>query len=172
MPRPKKTHYDYRANICFFCCRKGDRILTLSQVEYIKKSILPTYDIHKDFLPLGQCGSCRRLISQGKFANFTEKNDYNAIIKELSELPRGTDDKTDCICVICEYGRNRISDKLKPGRPQHEKSGETSRDNRSLEESRIDEIDHLMKNLTPRTKSGLGHALIKEQQQKIKMTVL
>ena len=43
--------------------------------------------------------------------------------------------------------------------------GDTSRDNRALHESRVEEIDRLMKDWTPITKSGLGHDLIKEKQQ-------
>ena len=91
-------------------------------------------------------------------------NDNDAIIKELSKLPRGIDKSIDCTCFICEYGRQRVSSKLKAGRPKSEFCNETSRDNRSLEESRVDEIDQMMKKLTPRTKSALGHALVKEQK--------
>ena len=170
--RPKKTHYDYRTSICFFCCRKGDRHLSSGQIEYIKENILPDFEIHKEFLPLGQCGSCRRTIClltgknpSGRSASLPSDNDYDAIIQELSSLPRGTQESTDCSCVICEYGRSKVSDKLKAGRKKTEISGDTSRDNRSLNETRVEEIDRLMKNLTPRTKSGLGHALIKEKQQ-------
>ena len=163
MPKKAKTHYEHRISICFLCCRKSDRILTSGQIDYIKTNILPNFDNHKEFVPLGTCGSCRRCVSEGKSTNFSP--DYDAIIKELSELPRGINDRRDCTCFICEYGRSTVSDKLKPGRPKAEFSAETSRDNRSLPESRVDEIDRLMKNLTPRTKSGLGHALIKEQQE-------
>ena len=54
---------------------------------------------------------------------------------------------------------------MRPGKKRCEISGDTSRDNRSLDESRVEEINRLMKNLTPKTKSGLGHALIKDKQQ-------
>ena len=93
--RPKKTHYDYRSSICFFCCRKGDRNLSPSHIDYIKKNILPNFDIQKDFLPLGTCGSCRRNVSlltsqnpDKRRANLPTDNDYDGIINELSSLPR------------------------------------------------------------------------------------
>ena len=140
---------------------KGDRIITPPQIEYAKQNILPNFDIHKDFLPLGTCGSCRRMVSE---KNLSTTNDYDAIIKELSELPRSIDKSIDCTCFICEYGRQRVSSKLKAGRPKSEFCNETSRDNRSLEESRVDEIDQMMKKLTPKTKSALGHALTKNSR--------
>ena len=95
--RPKKTHYDYRISICFFCCRKGDRILNPSHIDYIKTNILPNFDLQKDFLPLGTCGTCRGNVSLLTSQNPNKRrvtlptdNDYAAIIEELSSLPRLT----------------------------------------------------------------------------------
>ena len=105
MPRPKKTHHDYRMAICFFCCRKGDRTVTTGDIEFIKKNILSDFDIHKEFLPLGTCGSCRRMISSG---NVSTDNDYNAIIQELTDLPRGINDRSDCICFICDLQAHNL----------------------------------------------------------------
>ena len=132
------------------------------------------FEIHQEFLPGGTCGTCRGEFSlltgavknpTGRTANLLKDNDYCGIIEELSSLPRGTEANTECQCVVCQYGKSKVSDKLKGGRKQKEISEGKSRDNRSLIEPRADKIDRLMKEWTPKTKSGLAHALIKEKQE-------
>ena len=60
---------------------------------------------------------------------------------------RGIDNSTECTCISCEYGRSKKSDKLKSGRKKADTSGDKSQDNRSLDASRVEEINRMMKDL-------------------------
>ena len=106
----------------------------------------------KDFLPLGCCGTCRKNLSFGfgknpssekykPFACESDKEYYENIIEKLKKLPRGSGKNTECQCFICESSHIRFeSVKLRPGLPKPDFSNETSRDRRTLDQSRYDEV--------------------------------
>ena len=63
-----KGHDDYRKVCCFFCLRKGeakktDAPLSARETELIVSHFFPNFEMEKDFLPLGCCGSCRANLS-------------------------------------------------------------------------------------------------------------
>ena len=57
---------------------------------------------------------------------------------------------------------------MKPGVPKPEFSNQRSRDNRTLEQSRLDEATELMSKLTPKLKDALVYARVKEKQEENK----
>ena len=151
MPRAKKSHEACRKICCFFCLRKGesksDRTLSDGEKRIIIENYFPNFENFKEFLPEGCCGSCRRNLSYrfGKtpsiekyepFLCESEENYYLKIVEELRKLPRGSSDNPNCKCFICEPAHTKfVSAKLKTG-PKPEISNQTSRDNRTLDQSR------------------------------------
>ena len=181
---PKKTHEDIRLGSCFFCLRKGetksDKTLTTGEVNLIILNFFPSFETFKDFLPLGCCGACRANLSYrfGKNPNMKryktfpcESDDqyYQKVVEKLQKLPRGNSQNTECKCFICTSAHEVLkSVKLKPGVPKPEFSNQRSRDNRTLEQSRLDEATELMSKLTPKLKDALVYARVKEKQEENK----
>ena len=65
--RAKRTHDEYRKICCFFWLRKGetksDRQLSVREISLIVENYLSSFEINRDFLPLGCCGTCRKNLS-------------------------------------------------------------------------------------------------------------
>ena len=132
--------------------------------------------MEKDFLPLGCCGSCRVNLSYRfgktqrleKYKPFPCESDelfYQNVIDNLRKLPRGSGENKNCQCFICDPAHKDFTTiKLRAGIPKPEFSNEVSRQNRSLDKSRLDEVTEMMDKLTPKTKDALVVARIKEKQ--------
>ena len=176
-----KGHDDYRKVCCFFCLRKGegkktDAPLSARETELIVSHFFPNFEMEKDFLPLGCCGSCRANLSYrfGKtqrlerykpFPCESDNSFYQDIIDSIRKLPRGSGGNKNCQCFICEPAHKDFTTmKVRAGLPKPEFSNEVSRDNRSLDQSRLSEVTDLMGKLTPKTKDMLVVARIKEKQ--------
>ena len=177
MPHTAKTHEECRKLCCLFCKRKGkdNRTLTVGNKISIKSNFLANFEDVEQFLPGGVCGSCRKILSLrfGKNPDSrptalpcdTDPQYFQNIIEELSKLPRGIGTRTDCSCSICSPAKTVfLTEKKTPGIPKPEFSNTVSRDNRNLDQSRIDQVTELMGNLTPKTKDYLVNARIKEKE--------
>lgn len=173
-----KDHNACKAMCCFFCLRKEQgqsRPLTEREKGLIKEHFFKNFEDFELFLPGASCGSCRRKISlkfgnnpQNRPTDFpcdSDPNMYQNVVETISELRRGVGESTNCTCFYCVDGKKVFfQDKKTPGIPKPVFSNETSRDNRSLDQSRIDEVTEMLSKCTPKTKSGLIHAGIKELQ--------
>ena len=174
MPINKKTHEEIRMIFCFFCLRKGetksDKTLSAYETRLIIENFMPNFENFKDFLPLGCCGSCRRNLSYrfGKNASTekykpfpceTEEQYYQNIIEKLRKLPRGSGDNKECKCFMCEPAHVILkSVKVSSGRPKEEFSNQKSRYNRTLDQSRVEEVTELMEKMTPKAKDAFVYA--------------
>ena len=138
---------------------------------------MPNFQTFKDFLPLGCCGTCRRNLSYRfaekpcpeRYKPFPCEADtqfYQNVSDKLRKLPRGSGDNPACNCFICDPAHTdfRSVKSETRGTPKPEFSNETTRDNRSLDKSRVQDITEMMSTLTPRTKDALVHARIREKQ--------
>ena len=176
-----KGHDDYWKVCCFFCLRKGeakktDASLTTREIELIITHFFPNFMMEKDFLPLGCCGSCRANLSyrfgktkrMERYKPFPCESDeifYQNVIDSLRKLPRGSGANNNCECFICDPAhKDFTSIKFRAGIPKREFSNDVSRDNRDLDQSRLEDVTDLMGKLTPKTKDALVVARIKEKQ--------
>ena len=112
-----KGHDDYRKVCCFFCLRKGegkktDAPLSARETELIVSHFFPNFEMEKDFLPLGCCGSCRANLSYrfGKtqrlerykpFPCESDNSFYQDIIDSIRKLPRGSGGNKNCQWKKC-----------------------------------------------------------------------
>lgn len=181
MPNFKKGHDDYRKLCCFFCLRKAqsksDRTLSAGEINLIKANFFHDFDNFKDFLPLGCCSRCRSNLSyrfgknpsSEKYKPFPCESDsqyYQNVIDTLRKLPRGSSQNKECTCFICEPAHTDFkSVKLQPGVPKPEFSNQVSRDNRTLDQSRLDEVTEKFENMTPKSKDAFVVLRIKEKQE-------
>ena len=95
-------------------------------------------------------------------------NIIQKIIDILSKLPWGSGENKKCACFICEPAHTDfLSTKLKPG-PKPKFSNQTSRDNRSLDQSRLEEVTDMMDKMTPKTKDAFVYARMREKQEQEK----
>ena len=176
MPKDGKTHEECRILCCLFCGRKGkdNRPLSVGNKITIKTNFIPNFDDIQHFLPGGLCGSCRRTMSLrfGKNPSArptelpcdTDSQYFPKMIEELSKLPRGVGSSTECTCFICVPAKtDLLSQKMAPGVKKPDFSNTTSRDNRTLDQSRMEQVTELMEKLTPKTKDFLVNARIKEK---------
>ena len=123
-----------------------------TEKNYIIENYYKNFENSKDFLPGGLCGSCRRNLSYRfgqnpspqnykPFPCETDEHYYQKVIDILGKLPRGSGENQSCTCFICDPAHTDFfSTKLKTG-PKPEFSNQTSRDNRSLDQSREQEVD-------------------------------
>ena len=178
MPNSPKTHEECRMLCCILCKRKGkeNRTLTVGNKIFIKTNFLPNFEDVHQFLPGGICGSCRRVLTMrfgknpdpnsGNLPSDTDPQYFQNIIDELSKLPRGIGTRTDCCCSICVPAKTPLlSENKNSGLPKPEFTNAASRDNRSLDKSRVDQVTELMEKLTPKTKDFLVNARIKEKEE-------
>ena len=146
----------------------------------IVENYLSSFEINRDFLPLGCCGTCRKNLSlrfgktpSEKYKPFpceSNKDYYQNVIEKLKKLPRGNGSSTECNCeVICKPAhKNFESVKLDPGRPsipKPELPNNVSRDRKTLDQSRSSEVAEVMEKWTPKTKDALVYARLKEKQE-------
>ena len=178
MPNKPKTHDDCRLLCCILCKRtlKDNRKLTVGNKILIKTNFVPNYDDVHQFLPGGTCGACRRLLTMrfgqksdpksGTLPFDTDPKYFQNIIEELSQLPSGIGIRIDCTCSICVPSKTPfLSENKTSGVPKPTFTNTSSRDNRTLDQSRVQEVTQLMKKLTPKTKDFLVNARIKEKEQ-------
>ena len=177
MPTYAKTHEECRTLCCLFCGRKGkdNRSLSVGNKIAIKTNFIPNFDEVQHFLPGGLCGSCRNILSLrfGKNPSArpttlpcdADSQYFQKMIEELSKLPRGVGASTICTCFMCVPAKTDfLSLKKAPGIKKPEFSNTTSRDNRSLDQSRMEQVTELLGKLTPKTKDFLVNARIKEKE--------
>ena len=112
--------------------KKCDQPLTSREEDLVVSNFMPTYEIFKDFLPLGCCGACRANLSYrfGKNPNMkrykpfpceSDNQFYRKVVEKLQKLPRGTGKNTACKCFMCEAAHTDFkSVKLKAGAPKPE----------------------------------------------------
>ena len=149
----------------------------------IVENFMKNFETFKYFLPLGCCGACRENLSYrfGKnpsperykpFACESDDQYYQNIIDRLQKLPRGSSQNLDCKCFICEPAHTVLkSVKLQPGIPKPEFSNERRRDNRTLDQSRFEEVTEMMEKMTPKSKDDFVYARMKEKQEQEKRAV-
>ena len=144
--KPKKSQDENKMVCCFFCLRKGktklDKPLSAYETKLIIENYLPNFEIVKDFLPLGCCGSCRRNLSNRfgknpsleKYQPFPCESDqqyYQNVSEKLRKLPRGSDGNKECDCFISEPAHTDFKTvKKSAGISKSEFSNQRSRDNR------------------------------------------
>ena len=176
MPTYAKTHEECRILCCLLCGRKGkdNRSLTVGNKKIIKTNFIPNFDEIQHFLPGGLCGSCRSILSLRFGKNPSSRPTtlpcdkdsqyFQKMIEELSKLPRGIGTSTVCTCFMCDPAKKVFcTQKEAPGVKKPEFSNDTSRDNRTLDQSRMEQVTELMEKLTPKTKDFLVNARIKEK---------
>ena len=125
----------------------------------------------------GCCGTCRNNLSyrfgknpsSEKYKPFpceSEDQYYQNVIDVLRKLPRGSSQNKECTCFICEPAHADLkSVRLQPGVPKPEFSNQVSRDNRTLDQSRLDEVTEKFENMTPKSKDAFVVLRIKEKQE-------
>ena len=102
MPYQARTHEQNRLKNCFFCSKKADReYLSDREISFIRANIFSEFEIYKDYLPGGTCGTCRAKVSRN--LPFEHKN-YFALINEMSALLR-LRSGGPCQCTYCRKGR-------------------------------------------------------------------
>ena len=152
---PAKTHEECRRVCCLLCKRKGkdNRPLSVGNKIAIKTNFLLNYDDVQHFLPGGLCGSRRGILTL-RFGNNPKSRPTNLpidedsqyfqnMIEELSKLPRGVGSRSDCSCFMCSPAKTVfVSQKKIPGVPKAEFSNDSSRDNRTLDEDRVEAPGH------------------------------
>ena len=135
-----------------------------------------------DAAPGGLCASCRMNLSHrfGKnpspqnykaFPCESDQQYYPKIIDILSKLPRGSGENQKCTCFICEPAHTDfLSTKLKTG-PKPKFAKQTSRDNRSLDQSRLEEVTDMTDKMTHKTKDTIVYARMREKQEQEKSQI-
>ena len=181
--RKIKDHDDCLKLVCFFgphkATNKGwNRSLNPAK-EFICNHVYEKYEQFESIFPSGYCDKCSTyvtdMVTNGELSNKPLPDpyeDYDELLKELQNIPRSTrSKKSACKCRICTIAKeNPFFPKksikkakeakkcphcravLGPGK--HKKCG------------RIEHINNLMNEVTPKTRMQLALATIKEAQSK------
>lgn len=120
----EEKHEINRTKVCIICYRKGNRQLSESAAEGVRRFVIEDFDINNSNFPSGICNGCHLLLSKkcnGEDVSLPVSEEYDP------QRPKSMRSLTHCTCRICEVGEAKLMKavkmKKKAGRPCNPESG-------------------------------------------------